>query len=354
MRLSLNRILLGVTLLCSASVAQAQGELRLQYEGAVGCPSAAEFRRSVLERLRRQGAEWPETTFTVASRSVGDHAVAELKFETAEGESVERAVSGETCEDATEAIALITALAVDAWVEKRLQEQQAATTSGDDDEPVAAPGAQAATAATEPASTPGEPPAVPEQEPPFAVKRAEFGASFTTTTIHGPGSAWGGALFGGLRWISPCPATARVSVGAETTGAFAVTNGTTDLGAARFDWVGGRLQLCPYSLQATQWLVADACSALELGALAPSAVDRISSTGSGAAFWAAVAFSARLQAALTKLLRVELELGAGLPLHNEDYRFLLQCPACPGGVTEVYRAPAIGWIAGVGVALGFE
>jgi hypothetical protein len=140
----------------SAPVLAEDAAARLDFGSPEGCPQLADFTHEVESRLGRGRLARPgemARTFHVRVKREAEKSVAKLTFTDADGRIAEREVSGATCEEATRAIAIVTALVIDA----RAQEEAA---RNPDPPPVVAPPVQ---------TTPGvlpPPPPPPPQPPP--------------------------------------------------------------------------------------------------------------------------------------------------------------------------------------------
>jgi hypothetical protein len=109
---------IGLTLLAQPSVAAPADEaVRFDYRAPPGCPDAEAFANRVQERTARARlGELHELarTFVVEIRTDDAGATARLSFIDSRGAPVVRSVRGQTCDEVVSAIALVTALAIDA------------------------------------------------------------------------------------------------------------------------------------------------------------------------------------------------------------------------------------------------
>ncbi|WP_437765984.1 hypothetical protein WMF27_26960 [Sorangium sp. So ce281] len=101
-----------------SAVAHAQpsaAPLRFEYRAEAGCPAEAEFRARVGARLRRNIAETDAASAYVVIIEQRDRRfIGRLSVRAADGTASDRDVAGDTCDDVVAALAVVTALAVDA------------------------------------------------------------------------------------------------------------------------------------------------------------------------------------------------------------------------------------------------
>ncbi|WP_437973263.1 hypothetical protein WMF11_30625 [Sorangium sp. So ce295] len=89
--------------------------LRIEYRAEAGCPAEAEFRARVGARLRRNIAETDAASAYVVIIEQRDRRfIGRLGVRAADGTASDRDVAGDTCDDVVAALAVVTALAVDA------------------------------------------------------------------------------------------------------------------------------------------------------------------------------------------------------------------------------------------------
>jgi len=339
-----------VAVLCAALPARAQAGPELRYSAPRGCPTASEFQRAVRARLKSDTEKWPTTTFEVEVSRVGASSVAELVFLAADGTPVRRSVEGDGCAQAVDAIALITALAIDAWVEQRLREEAERNAEPPPPEkPADSAKPETAPVVDEPA----------RREPPRVPLAIETGIGFRSGSPHGPEVSFGGDAFVGIRSHAPWPLAARLGFAYESTGNVVVRDGTQRIGEARFDWTAAQLEACPIFFQLSDAALLDLCAQVQIGALFVSTVagSGLQAMDSSPAFWASAEALGRLQLAPVSLFRFELYGGVVIPFHSgaEGRSFVVDCgSACSEPELEVFRIPVIGWSAGARVALSFR
>ncbi len=322
----------------------------MRYSADATCPSAADFEGAVRERVRRvrlarQGEIAREYRVTV--RQAGAQRVARLEFVDANGTAIAREVAADECNAAVRAIALVTALAIDAVV----PEESASAASG---EPQSAPAP-----APEPAPN-GDTAPRPEPKPlpaPSEQKRAraprtpaprpvapwqpkfELGVRATLTTPKAPRALFGAELFGALE--SPSSAwLVQLGIAGE--------RGTLvriEPGEARFNFVGGRLEGCALRLALGSRFAAMPCVLLEAGAtIAQGYIDESRTVVDP---WLAVGPSGRLAWHWGRGSAV-LEAGAIFPL---TYRDRLVFGDVDAPQAEVHEIPLVGVFAALGVAI---
>ncbi len=326
----------GVLALCwlwSAPVYADDSPVRLAYNAPEECPDAAQFGRLVLGRsehgrLVTDLALARSMTVTIRREKAGY--VGRLEFFDLDAERVVRELRAPTCRALTEALVLVTALAIDA--------QLPADAGGPGLE---APDEYLAPSplrfAPEPLPAPRRP-AAPSPEP---ARRSQIaaGAEGRLDTAAVPGVGWG---LSGFVEAARLVADERLRLGLSWG-----TGGRTKEGErARFDWLTVVATGCPvaFALGAVELLP---CASLELGALIGHGKrsGRITSPETNAAAWAAVGLLAALHAPLGRSVALELEVGPVVPLTRPEFEFYL-----PNLV--VFRPPGLGLSAGLG--LSFE
>ena len=192
---------LGVALLNPRRAsAQELGPTLLSYRAPEGCPSAADFQRSVQRRSARvrfvdQGAH--DRELSIAMRADANFTSGELRLVEADGSQRRRSVRFTTCAEAVEGLALIAVMSLDPQALLPSAEPAAKPT-----EPAPAAGPKPAPKPPEPAPAPTPRP-VPPKVPPRADSGAPrpsklqfaLGAEFTVAPSALPETALGGSLF---------------------------------------------------------------------------------------------------------------------------------------------------------------
>jgi hypothetical protein len=381
-------LLLAIVVWAAPRSARADDAIRLKYSAPPACPSAREFEQAVRERMRRarlarEGEMARE--YRVVVRNVAGRSVAELEFVASNGAKILRQVDADRCDQAVRAIALVTALAIDAVVPGADPEAAPAPVptkpSGDSsaaEEPTGEPGApeqrppakpspdgtapdEAASADARkraPEKTPKAKPA-PKRKPaamdtrserrpsaelsqPTSPPRFELGARGTVTSPKAPNVLFGAELFAGL---GDRDSTWLVQLGLAAETGPRVEKGP---GAARFTFFGARLQGCAFGQPIAPRLVAWPCAVVEGGAVVVEGIIDEPETVTDP--WFAAGPSGRLSFSLERLALL-LEGGVVFPLTTED-RAVFGPVERPQ--TTVHSVPWIGGIASLGVAWGIE
>lgn len=143
--------------------------IRVEYQGAAGCPSSSEFLRQVFRRTSSARLV-PESesarTFVIVIEKAESGLVGSLVIRETNGTTVARKVTGASCEDVAGVLALATALAID---------------------PNAALAPDDGATEPDPEPRPPEPPAsTPRPEPPPEPESKEEGAAFWYGAAVGP------------------------------------------------------------------------------------------------------------------------------------------------------------------------
>jgi hypothetical protein len=305
-------------------------KIRLAFSAPPECPDSAHF----LEAVRsRAGTDWeapPDELARPIDVTVvrnADRYVASIRFSSVAGETLDRQVTGQSCENVVNGIALVTALAIRSQVHEVLEQSEAPPP----------PPAPAPVSAPNVAGT--RPPPAPHAESPRVRVRA--GLSGSVVTGVGPESALGAGVF------------AVVEVSQWRVGLAAHLNDSGEVSAhelpARFRLLSFRLDGCPTSVDFAPWFSLEPCVSFDAGWLeggtteaVPPRVVRPETAGS---LWAAPG------ALLRAVVRfdpgfVQVEGFARVRLFREQFYV-----ETDGERDIVYEVPAVafGGAAGLGV-----
>ncbi len=329
---------LGLTLLGSG-MARPEPEtrserVRIDYLAPADCPDQAAFERGVSDRLNRLWAAMSgelARTIRVVVTKEGRGLVARMAFTDAQGRPVSRAVSAERCEDAVSGIALVTALALQAFV-------------FGDEPPPAQPVPRAAASASPAPPPPVEPASVSPVRRGFVSRPVslaqEAGLQFGVSSGIGPGVPIGVGVLWGVGSVSH-PSLVRLVADWYDTGT--VHRGGS---AVRFQLAAGRLESCPVRLGLTRALVLPACVGFEAGVLTAAGRERAGVVVNPRTVhlpWAAALLAPRLRLE-TERLFAELVAEERFPLVGQTFRFNRQ----HGRVYEIHHV-ALGGVAAVGL-----
>lgn len=303
----------------------AQEAVRIEYSAPDDCPSAEEFSARVKQRVSRARFAEPgelARTFRVRVASRADKSVARVEFVDADGEKASRTIAAPTCDEVVNAIALATALAMDA--------------RAGEDEPEAAPLA----AQEETAPAPPPPRAVaPARQPREHGARWDAGAGVDVASGFAPSLSAGLHVFSEL---TPSFWSVRWTALHADSGKVAVEGGRT-----RFRFWGGRAEGCPLSW-AWEPLRLAPCAGLEAGALHGEGLP-----GGGIArpketteLWLAGLVVGRVQLALDDFLLLEAQGDLRFPLTRHEFR--LDTPE-----RTIHDVPAVAFGASLGVGFRF-
>ena len=300
--------------------ARAEGDstFRLEYDPPRGCPDASWLRTAVEGRLSR--ARLAETgelarTFRV---TIGEHAgrsTAKLAFTDADGQEAMREVDAESCEQALEAIAVVSAIAMDARAER---EQAAAAAS---------PVATAEPSRPSEGVTLASPaPTAPRQE--RRSPRHRFGVEGGVEHGYAPTLAPFAALLTDLdvRVLSFRGALAYSDSGPVE----------ADSGSARYRKITVREEVCPAAWAPTPALGLRPCALVEGGIVHAAGLEspRIVEPRSTTVPWLSAGAVGRVE--LTPLPSLRFELAAGLRFPAIRHEFVLENPDA-----SVHRVPAV-------------
>lgn len=287
----------------------------LHYQAQAPCPDRDAF----LIEVRRRISDSTPAAIDSISVEIDEQAGrfnGKLRLEAHSGEPSTRSINGERCDEVAAALALITALALQA----KLPSEQ-----------------------PEPAETPAPPvEPVPEPQQP------------TPTLPRSPRFELGAQL-GGASAYSPNPSlTLRAFVAAVTRHALFRLNlgyatsvdAQRATGNADFSLLAARGDICAL-LDDNDPLTLGLCGAFELGYLRAAGTDSGSLDAQGGGMlWAAPALIGQLRYAPSASFRLELGAGAHFPLYREQFIFRL----ANGSDDQVHEIPGVGWLASLGVA----
>jgi hypothetical protein len=337
--------------------------VRLEFTGPVGCPTPDEFARRVEERaphMRRAADGERARAFRAVVRAGPSGAVGRLVLVEPDGRTSERSLEAGDCRQAMEALALITALAVE-----RPADAEPAPPESSRPAPETAPPAPAApTPATASAPAPAHeasaaPPArAPAPESRTAPREAPPAAASGQTAAPRARAVWtfDGAVEGfGAAGLTPGPtAGGAILVGVAETRPGSVWSPSLRLGAAiilersfreaggvaTFGWVAGVGELCPLAVAVSGGVRITPCVAGEYGAMHARGTDTIA-PATVRRPWAAAGAAVRLSVRVAGPLRAEAAVEA-LAVIDRDRFFL--------GGAEVFVVPPVygRLVAGVG------
>lgn len=336
---SVKRIGLGLTFLTSVASAQLAAEpVRFDYNAPPGCPDAESFRNRVSARTERARVAVPgelARTFAIEVRTDGAGATARLSFTDSRGAPVVRAVRGETCDEVVSAIALVTALAIEAGT-------------------------------TEESSTPPAAPVAPSTAAPKpADPRAEMGGRRALRAPEPDVLAWlVGVETGVTTWLGPSPSLGIGAFGelgkyAGATGRLTLLGATShalvphpdDPSVSRradFTALVARVEGCPLTAALGSGFRALPCLALGLGALEGAGdPDTLDHPESEWIFWADLVPALRLDWTLADSLVFVLKGELGIPLRRRQFK--LYDPE-----QTAYSVPELGAGVSFGMAWRFE
>ncbi|MBI3203722.1 MAG: hypothetical protein HYZ29_19440 [Myxococcales bacterium] len=304
--------------------------VRLELDAPEGCPSAAEFQHEVetrLDRGRIAGSTDLARTYRVKVTQGDPGTVATLDFTDQDGTRASREVTGASCSEAVSAIALVTALAIEARVAK-------------DEAPAPAPLREAPKlpAAPKPPRHSAPPPRAARALPDFVFG---FGASVGVDQGFAPKLAPAVAAVGEVLHHSHA---ARISLRFSDTGPARV-----DSGIAEFSLYAARLSACPVRLEPGASLALVPCAGAEVGLVraAGKAGERIVEPKSADEPWLAGHVLARLELLPDPGLAFGLEGALGFPFTRHE--FVLEKPE-----VVVHEVPAVTWSASVGMVARFR
>jgi hypothetical protein len=314
-------------MLAASGVARARdSSVRLEYHAPAGCPSDSELAAEVekrLERAKLAGTAELARTYRITIEVEPGRSVAHLELTDADGQRATRELTAPTCQEAARAIALVTALAIEARVAEEAAAERRAPS-------VAPPPAELPRAAT---PMPAPAPRPRTEEPARHVLVAGAGvedgfapraAPRVTALFEFPVA--GLATRAGVVWASTGPVE-------------------IDGGSATFSLQVLRAQLCPWRWAPSSAFELGPCAGVDLGLLhaAGRRSARIVHPDSTTRPWLAGSLALAAAVAPDPRLGFELEAGLGLPATRPV--FTLENPD-----VDVYHVPVSTWYAVLGLA----
>jgi hypothetical protein len=292
-----------------APAAAAGAPLRFEYRADPSCPPSDRFETAVRSRVDRES----DATISLAVARHDDAFEGELEIERAGATVARRTLSGRSCDEVVDALALIAALAL-----------SEAAASAPPLDPVAARAAP--------------PPTVPTLATSTAIDEPlRFAVGTMAGAYQGfsPGASFGGEAFGELGRGMLSAWHARIGI-AVATGATAIDGGT-----ARFVAVTGNATVCVLRVRVAESMTLAPCVRFDAGVL------RARGSGVGMTLtsdqpWLAPSLLARFGVRVTGRIELDAETGVTVPLERERFFFPPD--------TTVYDVPAAAMVVRVGVA----
>jgi hypothetical protein len=310
----------------------AADSLRFVYEAPAECPGAEAFAAAVRAQtksatLTTGGAGTPGISVRIARKS--SQLQGRLAIEEPGRDASVREVTATTCEEVVSALALMTALAIDADLEARPSAPPAAAPAAKDPPPTA----QVPSPAPKPKEQPPPKPAPPKSRAPQLTTPdiASQKASFTPRSRWELGAHAGafGALAPNLAWgaVSFLDRSAWNTTGAAWSlrlGLAIAESPSVGLaeGSATFRWVVARASACPLAV-ASGPLTARPCIGIDAGTLRGlGSGDQIQRPLEQTRGWLAGTGLGRLQLHLGEGVYLELEGGFTLPFIRDRFVFV--------------------------------
>ncbi|MFO0757825.1 MAG: hypothetical protein U0359_15120 [Byssovorax sp.] len=346
---ALAALLAGVALATAAPV-------RLDYQAGPGCPAEKAFLgavRALTPNAQAPSGEGPARRFTVRIERAGAQHVGRLRIEEVDGTQAEREVRAPTCQDVVSALALVTALAIDAGpIEAPAPSASVPPAPSASAPPASSTGARppgsaspsASASAAPSASAPTSPTALPTASPSAAPSaapapgpglRLELGAEGMAYGAMAPGVSWGGSAFVDLSDWGTSGLARSFRLGFLLAASLPVQAGE---GHATFRLSAARLGACPALLTLGR-LVARPCAGLDFGALHGEA---IVVSRAQTPVWADVSAGLRLQLSLGRGFVLEGEGGLIVPLIR--YGVQVEDP-----ITVIHTVPVVSGSGALGV-----
>jgi hypothetical protein len=332
-------VVAGVSFVANVTSAQFPDEaVRFHYRAPAGCPDAELFASRVQARTGRARLGEPgelARLFVVEVEVDAQGAGARLSFTDSRGASVVRAVRGETCDEVVSAIALVTALAIEA---------------GPSEPGASAPPKESSpNAATAPKleASPKPPSSRTLRTPEPDTLAWSIGVEGSMSSWLGPGLSLGVGLFGEVgTYAGP---SGRITLLRATSHALVEHRDRPSVfRPADFTAYLARVGGCPLALGLGSGFRVLPCASLGLGQLEGEGQESegLSPGRSGAILWADALAELRLDWTLSDSLVFSAEGELGVPLLEHRFRFR-------GPTQHVFVVPDVGGGGALGVAWRF-
>lgn len=346
----------GFVFAAAGAKAEPVAHYALSYDVPIGCPSEDAFRGLVqVDVVDAATDRRPSARVTVHIESLRGGFSGRLELERLEQSRVTRELRAPTCEELTQALGFVLALALEGReqpgsaevADKALTQENAGAVSEDgalDVPPVASRSAAGYSLAT----------SSPELEAPASrVERKPSlwgfgsGVALATRSGLGPSATWIESVFAEVfrrRRATPFRPSARVSLQRSATITQADAEGTTE-----FSWWAVGLEACALDLSSASWLSLKPYVTLNLGALGTSghpATGPVSRGRASSAFWMDVSPGLRVQIFPRKHLFIEAAADLIVPI--TQYRVAFDSPD-----TLVHQVPEVAAAARFGLGVLF-
>jgi hypothetical protein len=291
-------------------------DVPLTYRAPADCPKRETFLSEVRRRISEATAPAIDSISVEITERTGQFN-GRLLFNDESGERSTRSISGERCDEVASALALITALALQAKL------------PSEDPPPEPVAPLPIADLAPEPEQ--------PKTDSPRSL-RLELGGQVGAASAYSPNPSLTLRVFGSA--VSR-HALFRLGLGYAMSSAKQPTTGESD-----FNLLAARGDICAL-LDELETLTAGLCGGFELGYLRAAGTESSSlDARQGGTLWAAPAVQGQLRYAPGRAFRLELGAGAHFPLYREQFIFQL----ANGTEDEIHKIPGVGWLASLGVA----
>lgn len=309
--------------------------VRLDYRAPSSCPDARAFEAEVRARLRQSRiAEPDEAATTLRILVTEDDARATARLFVGASPHATRELSASSCDELIEAMALVTAMAIEAPREEPLPSPSASPQPLPEPALAPAPIAKAA-------PRPLPPPPSNQTAPPSRhTARIRLGLRAALQSALAPEPLLGGQLV--LGWEHSAALELRAF--ASWLEGAAIDAGP---GRARFRLLGGGAEACGALVRPASAFDIGPCLGVEAGALRGEGLSGGSITEAYAAtrLWGAGRALGRLQWRPGRLA-TELAGGAVIPLVRQS--FVFEAPD-----TVIHETPALGWTLAAGASVSF-
>jgi hypothetical protein len=328
-------LLVALVVLAASPLAASELEsVHISYRAPAPCPDEAAFLRMVQARTTRfrQAAPNEEVRhFSVQVTAMAGLFSGRLQIDTRDGGTSVRDVDANVCEEVADALALMTALAIDPQALVSIPK----VVGPAEPKPAESPTPTAATIADGPPRAPREP------SPPW---QWSAGLAGHMTFALSPNLGYGGDVF----VDTEAPPSSVLGPALRLGALYNRSEGKASNGvAATFQWAAATLEGCPVRLRVSV-LALHPCVAFRVGLLHGQGRN-ISDPQQTTSFWADAGPLLRLRLWATASLILEAQGALVFPLNRPSFEIYDQ-----GTRTKVYSVPSLGGSAGVGVSYRFR
>jgi len=338
-------VVVGTAVVAVARAQDGSEAVRFRYEAPEPCPSIDAFQSAVMNRTSRARTAQPQERareFDVVLARRDAHWQGRLTIHEQSGAASERTVEGDSCQEVMDAVALVTALAIDPRARTVPAAEPIASAAPAGSSPPSS--ATRPDAAPAPRQPPPSPPAAHDSVPirPAPSWGAGFGVQLATTWGPAPDPVWTVPLFLQVSRGDPSPGQSSLRLTLSYGRSPSVSS---QEGSGRFVWTTGRLDVCVLAARPAPQIRLLPCAMLDVGALQGQGAD-VDHPQRHTRPWVSTGLGARAAATIAGPMFLEIQGMLGFPLVRD--RFYLEPD------TTLHRTPAFSPSLAAGVGSHFD